>query len=181
MMRAVIDTNVLLVANEQHGDVSPECVRECVRRLQMMQSSGVVVIDDGYRILREYQSKTRVNPPKGVGDVFLKWLLRNAGRSNRVQTVAVTETAADEFAEFPDLVLQARFDPPDRKFVSVAYTHSDRPPIWQAADCKWLDWWPALAAHGVQVDFLCPADTCRFYAGKFPGKPVPALPRSEMP
>ena len=27
-MRAVIDTNVLLVANEQHADVSTECVSE---------------------------------------------------------------------------------------------------------------------------------------------------------
>ena len=33
-MRAVIDTNVLLVANDQHADVSPECVAECVQRLQ---------------------------------------------------------------------------------------------------------------------------------------------------
>ena len=35
-MRAVIDTNVLLVANEQHADVSPDCVATCVRRLTEM-------------------------------------------------------------------------------------------------------------------------------------------------
>lgn len=180
-MRAVIDTNVLLVANEQHSDISPECVRECVQCLLTIQQSGVAVLDDGYRILGEYQNKTCINPPKGVGDVFLKWLLRNAGNPNHVQTVAVTETVADEFAEFPDAALQARFDPPDRKFVAVAHTHPDRPPILQAADCKWLDWFHALATHGVQVNFLCPEDACRFYARKFPGTPVPALPRPEMP
>ena len=29
-MKAVIDTNVLLVANGQHADVSPGCVAACV-------------------------------------------------------------------------------------------------------------------------------------------------------
>ena len=40
MMRAVIDTNVLLVANGQHVDVSEGCVIECVKRLQTMQKAG---------------------------------------------------------------------------------------------------------------------------------------------
>ena len=47
-MKAVIDTNVLLVANGQHADVSPGCVAACVERLQAMQSGGVTVIDDTY-------------------------------------------------------------------------------------------------------------------------------------
>lgn len=54
-MKAVIDTNVLLVANNRHTEVSPNCVAECVRRLVDMTKSGVVVIDDDYRILGEYQ------------------------------------------------------------------------------------------------------------------------------
>ncbi|WP_269432149.1 hypothetical protein [Cupriavidus basilensis] len=32
-MKAVIDTNVLLVANGQHADVSADCVIECKRHL----------------------------------------------------------------------------------------------------------------------------------------------------
>lgn len=175
-MKAVIDTNVLLVANGQHSDVSADCVIECVRRLQAVQQGGVAVIDDGYRILGEYLHKTSVNPPKGVGDVFLKWLLREAGNAVRVEQVSLTETAADRFAEFPDPVLEPHFDAPDRKFAAVAHAHPGKPPVWQAADCKWLDWWPALRAQGVEVEFLCPADACRFYGKKFPGKPGPALP-----
>lgn len=175
-MKAVIDTNVLLVANEQHADVSPECVAECVQRLRSMQTSGITVIDDRYRILQEYQNKTRIKPPKGVGDVFLKWLLRNAGNTRHVETVTITETAEDTFAEFPDPALQAVFDRPDRKFAAVAHAHADKPPIWQASDCKWLDWWPALHARGVVVHFLCHADVCRFYESKFPDRMLPALP-----
>lgn len=175
-MKAVIDTNVLLVANGAHADVSPDCVVECIRRLEAMQTSGIAVIDDGFRILSEYLKRTKVNPPKGVGDVFLKWLLREANNPGRVEQVTITETANDCFAEFPGLGLQTAFDAPDRKFAAVAHAHPDKPPIWQATDCKWLDWWPRLAVHGVRVEFLCVDDACRFYGKKFLGKPVPLLP-----
>lgn len=113
-----------------------------------MQKSGITVIDDGYRILGEYQHKTSLNPPKGVGDIFLKWLLREAGSTKRVEQVSLTETTENFFAEFPDPVLEGKFDAPDRKFAAVAHVHAEKPPIWQAADCKWLDWWPALQAKG---------------------------------
>ncbi|MBX7169297.1 MAG: hypothetical protein K1X74_23395 [Pirellulales bacterium] len=175
-MKAVIDTNVLLVANGVHADVSSECTAECVRRLLAMQGSGVIVIDNGFRILGEYLHKTRLNPPKGVGDVFLKWLLREAGNPARVEQVTLTEKADDCFVEFPDPALQPAFDAADRKFAAVAHAHPDRPPVWQAADCKWLDWWQPLRARGVRVTLLCEEDVCRFYAKKFPHKPVPALP-----
>lgn len=174
-MKAVIDTNVLLVANGQHADVSPECVAECVKRLQTMQQRGVTVIDDAFRILGEYQHKTSLNPPKGVGDVFLKWLLRQSG-SALVEQVTLNEAAENCFAEFPDPALEPMFDAPDRKFAAVAHAHPDKPTIWQAADCKWLDWWPALREKGIEVDFLCAADACSFYGKKFPAKPVPQLP-----
>jgi len=178
-MKAVIDTNVLLVANEQHADVSPSCVVACVKRLQTMQKSGVTVIDDGFRILDEYLHKTQLNPPRGVGDVFLKELLRNANNPARVEQISLTENEPDCFAEFPDPALEAVFDAPDRKFAAVAHAHPDKPPVWQAADCKWLDWWPALLDKGVTVEFLCPEDACQFYRKKFPGKSEPALPGSQ--
>ncbi len=175
-MKAVIDTNVLLVANRQHDDVSPECVQECVKRLLSMQKGGITVVDDGFRILREYQNKTHPNQPKGVGDAYLKWLLQNKSNPRHVEQVAVTVTGIDTFEEFPCPELQPEFDAPDRKFVAVANAHPDKPPILQAADCKWLDWWPELAKQGARADFLCPEDACRFYRGKFPNKPEPELP-----
>ena len=174
-MKAVIDTNVLLVANGLHPDVSGECIDICIRRLTAMAKDGVTVIDAGFRILGEYQHKTK-NPPKGVGDVFLKDLLRNSGNSMRVELVSLTELTPNQYAEFPDPALQPLFDPPDRKFAAVANAHPEKPPIWQAADCKWLDWWPALQAKGIRVEFLCPDDVCSFYSNKFPKKALPALP-----
>lgn len=175
-MKAIVDTNVLLVANGQHADVSSDCVEACILSLQALMNKGTAVVDDGYRILGEYQHKTSLYSSKCVGDVFLKWLLRNAGNPKKVQLVAISETVENCFTEFPDPDLEAIFDPPDRIFAAVAHAHADKPPVLQAADCKWLDWWPALRAKGVEVNFLCPEDACRFYRKKFPTKSEPILP-----
>jgi hypothetical protein len=142
----------------------------------MMHRDGVVFIDDDYKILGEYLKNPPLLKSNETGGKFLKWLLQNQSNPLRVVQVAITEAAKDFFTEFPDQVLQTAFDPPDRKFAAVANAHPDKPPIWQAADCKWLDWWPALQAKGVRVEFLCPDDACGFYRNKFPNKPLPALP-----
>lgn len=176
--KVVVDTNVLLVANHMHAEVSDACVLACIDHLEGLKRSGVVVIDDGYRILGEYQHKTNASSPKRVGDVFLKWLLQNQAKVDRVHRVPITEEAADCFVEFPGDELQRRFDPPDRKFPAVAYAHPDKvkPTIWQATDCKWLDWWPALHEKGIRVKFLSPDDVRAAYRNKFPDRSVPGLP-----
>ncbi len=176
MMVAVVGTNVILVANGAHEDVSPECVIECVKRLQKLMSHGSIAIDDAHRIIDEYQNKTSPWQGKGAGDVFLRWVLNRLGDAKRVHQVSLTEVSMDRFLEFPVPDLEQAFDRPDRKFAAVANTHPAKPSIWQAADSKWLDWWPDLHAAGVQVEFLCADDVCRFYKKKFPNKAVPALP-----
>jgi hypothetical protein len=175
-MTVVIDTNVILVANDAHADVSPECVLECISRLQQLMQSGSIALDDSHRILNEYQSKTSPRKGKGVGDVFIKWVFNKSKDAQRVHLVPLTELGQDKFQEFPVAALEAVFDCPDRKFAAVANAHPDKPPIWQAADCKWLDWWPQLKAHGIDVTFLCGTDICKFYGKKFPKKPAPTLP-----
>ena len=176
MTPVVIDTNVLLVANGSHQEVSDQCREACVSALLARQRSGMVAIDEENLILGEYLNKTHPNQPKGTGDAFLKWLLQNQHNTSRVCRVPITETGPDRFVEFPDPLLEEGFDPPDRKFVAVANAHPDKPAIWQGADSKWLDWWPQLAAQGISVHFLCPADVDRFYAKKFPERDLPALP-----
>jgi hypothetical protein len=171
----VVDTNVILVANGKHPEASEECVLACVDRLEKIQKSGTLVIDAGYEILTEYQRKTFPHRAKGVGDVFVKWALQN---TKQVQQVPLSKCEAQEghYAQFPCRDLQSHFDPADRKFVAVSHAHCDKPPILQATDCKWLDWWHALEKFDVKIDFLCHADICKFYAKKFPKKNKPSLP-----
>lgn len=166
-MTVVIDTNVILVANGQHGEVSPECIAACALRLQTIVHSGRLAIDDAYRILNEYQNKTRANRGKGPGDAFVKWALQNNVNAQRCDRVAIEHHDERGFESFPNDERLVNFDPPDRKFVAVASAHPQHPPILEAVDSKWLDWAPALNDYGVRVDFLCEADIKRFHQNKF--------------
>ncbi len=166
MTTVIIDTNVILVANRQHADVSEACVAACAKRLNEIVVGGCVAIDDDYRILTEYQNKTKPHEGKRAGDAFLKWLLRNNANPARCDCVALVEHTERGFESFPDDSRLAKFDPADRKFVAVAAAHPEKPPIAQAADSKWLAWAPALGDHGVHVDFLCEDDLRCFDAQK---------------
>jgi len=78
---AVVDTNVLLIANEQHKEFLPKVIA-CVTRLEQLRKSGCIVLDDGHEILREYGQKTKPNTGNRVGDGFLKWIFQNSGNPN---------------------------------------------------------------------------------------------------
>ncbi len=64
-MTAIVDTNVVLVANGQHQDVTQACVNHCAERLQQLMNSGRIALDEGFLILLEYQNKTNSKSQKG--------------------------------------------------------------------------------------------------------------------
>ena len=177
MREAVVDTNVILAANNKHTDLSDDCVEVCINKLTDLMKHGLVVIDDSYLILTEYQKQTNSNVSKGVGDTFVKWLLRNNANSRHCETVTITEIKKNHFKEFPDPILEAKFDASDRKFVAVANAHPAKPIILQAADSKWLNWSEDLRSLGIKVDFICPDDLCRFFQKKFPKIKIPEIPK----
>lgn len=162
----VVDTNVLLVANEQHSDISPEGVITCIQRLDHLRKSGCVVLDDGYEILREYSQKTKPNTGNRFGDAFLKWLLQNTGNPHFVEQVHIEKHPERGYAEFPDDPELHDFDSADRKFVAVAAAHPKCPRILQGSDSKWTEWSERLSVHGIEVEFLCPVDVERFIKRK---------------
>ena len=162
----VVDTNVVLVANGQHADVSKDCVATCARRLQAIMQGGKLALDDQFRILSEYLNKTTPKKGSRAGDAFVRWAVNTKANAARIDLVSLREHPARGFESFPDHPALQAFDPPDRKFVAVACAHGAEPPILQAADSKWLGWDAALKAHGVSVDFLCQDDIKRFQANK---------------
>ncbi|MDP2827642.1 MAG: hypothetical protein Q8O37_03450 [Sulfuricellaceae bacterium] len=163
----VVDTNVVLVANGQHQDVSPECVKNCALVLEGIMKKGRLALDDGFQILLEYQNKTQPKKGNRPGDAFVKWALNNRCNVKSVDQVTLLEHDERGFESFHDDPDLANFDAPDRKFVAVSGAHPNKPPIAQAADSKWLDWASALQRHGIDVDFLCKADIQRFHENKF--------------
>ncbi|NDU88509.1 MAG: hypothetical protein G3I08_01280 [Ferrovum sp.] len=167
MSVTVVDTNVVLVANGQHHDISPECVKNCALILKDIMKNGRLALDDGFRILREYQHKTQTKQGNRPGDAFVKWALNNRCNTKRVDQVPLLEHDERGFESFPEDADLANFDAPDRKFVAVSGAHPDKPFIAQAADSKWLDWASALQRHGIEVIFLCETDIQRFHENKF--------------
>lgn len=167
MSVAVVDTNVILVANGQHQDVSAECVENCAVALQHIMRQGKLALDDQFRILIEYLNRTQPKTGNRPGDAFVKWALNNRSNSLHVDAVALQHHDTRGFESFPVDADLEHFDESDRKFVAVAGAHPAKPPILQAADSKWLDWSPALQRHGIPVDFLCQSDIARFHKKKF--------------
>jgi hypothetical protein len=165
----VVDTNVPLAANYK-ADASPDCVQKCVEALtEIMADKQALVIDDSWRIIREYMNKLSQSGQPGVGDRFLKWVLTNQANPSRCVQVTITPRSDDKdhFKEFPDDPGLISFDRADRKFVAVACAHLERPPILRALDTKWWGWKEALERVGVTVMFLCQDEIQARYEQKF--------------
>lgn len=154
-MHHIVDTNVLLVASKKAPQASLTCVLTCIKYLQNLKESGILVIDSNRLIIREYENKNSRSGQPNVGDAFLKWVLTHQA-TNRCEQVPITQIAENDFTEFPKSPSLEKFDPSDRKFVAVALIHHAKPAIANAVDSDWRNYEQALKEHGVKLNFLCP-------------------------
>ena len=154
----VVDTNVGVVANGGASQADPACVVASVAALQEVQKSGMMVLDDGDLILREYRRRLRHPGQPGPGYRFLQWLLLNQFQHDRCERVHLTPIA-DElrgFREFPVDSSLDEFDRADRKGVAAARASRNSPTILYAVERGWCRHREALDRHGVRVECLCP-------------------------
>lgn len=165
MMAAVIDTNVLVTANK----ATDNCALVCIGTLREARS-GLVILDEGFLILKEYKGNVNESGRPGAGDEFLLWLLRNITNAERVASVHITPTDEKGFEEFPDDPALAKFDHSDRKFVAVALASKHQPEIANATDTDWWHFREPLASNGVKVRFLCPEEMLQAQVQKKRGK-----------
>lgn len=155
-MKAIIDTNVLIAANGRDcPQVTPKCQLRTGQYLRNIQTNGIIVIDNRWLILNEYKNKVNQTGQPGIGDAFLKWILTNQTNSQRCEQVKIHPSGDNSFEEFPDAPQLEKFDPSDRKFVAVALAAPDHPPIVNAVDSDWADFYEALTICGVSIEFLC--------------------------
>lgn len=164
----IVDTNVIVIANDT-DDKREDCRDLCQDRLQQIISyDETVVVDDRWRIFGEYEDNTNPNSRKGIGDLFVKRLLQNLRNPEVCTMVPITPLAGSgtDFAEFPnnDEALVG-FHKKDRKFIAVALKHQremgQTPPILLAMDRGWLQFIDALASHGVSINLICEEDIQR--------------------
>jgi len=159
-MKCVVDTNVPVVANGRSEQASPECIRACAVRLRELTHSDKLILDDGWRILKEYKRRLISEGQPGPGDAFLKWVLTNYRNPDRCELVRITprDSCETDFVEFPDVPELRDFDSDDRKFIAVALAHPNKPPILQATDAEWWERKEAFKKAGVTIDFICKGD-----------------------
>ncbi|MCA0353401.1 MAG: hypothetical protein LCH85_15520 [Chloroflexi bacterium] len=158
-MKYIIDTNVLVTANGAADHKGLDCMEVCIDFLEIVKEQGIVIIDDGYFIMGEYRQDVSDSGQPGLGDKFLKWLLINEwnGRCEHVNINVIEIDAKLSFIEFPNTDLRlTKFDLKDRKFVAVALTHPEHPPIVNATDSDWAEIEQILRdEYQVQVIQLC--------------------------
>jgi hypothetical protein len=151
-MIAVVDTNVLMVANKKNKAASPECIQVCADKLHEIASAGKVVLDDGWRILHEYGKHLNPSGQPGFGDFFYKWVLTNRKNPRHCELVKITPLPSDieNFLEFPG----------DER-LAVSMSHNQHPPVLQALDSEWWRFKAELEDNGINIVFLCETDISR--------------------
>ena len=154
-MRAIVDTNVLKVANGEHARASAACAQNASVRLTALQAGGRIVLDDRWRILKEYGQQIDPNRPQSAGSVFYKWALNNYANSQRCEWYALTPQPDEpgSFAEFPSDPALTKFDLPDRKFIALAVVA--QAPVWNAVDSDYWNCREALMANGIIIEWIC--------------------------
>ena len=154
----IVDTNVPIAANARSTHVSKACKLSCIAALRETQSARRTLLDDGLRILREYQSHLSFAGQPGVGDAFFKWLWDNQANTQVCRKVAITidPDASHTFLEFPRDPSLKGFDSSDHKFVAVVRASGEDAPVINATDSDWWNFRDALARNGVRVEFICP-------------------------
>lgn len=148
----VVDTNVAISANGRNTHADVQCQRRCVREIRFLVKNGIVAVDDGGLLIREYSEHLSFSGSPGVGDVFFKHLLDCWCQDDLVRRVTVTRSDDDQkgFEELPENT----FDPSDRKFLAVAVVANAA--VLNAVDSDWSEHKTLMEDLGVNVEELCP-------------------------
>lgn len=154
----MVETNVLVVANNKSEQAGPECILACVKALEEIKQKRLTLLDSEMRIFDEYKKHAKFAGQPGLGDSFFKWLWNNQANKKYCRLVEITPLNDDpfNFEELPDDPALVDFDRSDRKFVAVALASKRKPKIVNATDTDWWHHKAALMKHRVTIEFLCP-------------------------
>ena len=160
MRRWTVDTNVPIVANGRHdGDrpLAPACREASIRFLmQILRAKDRIVLDDEGEIEREYRRYLNPKGQPGVGDRFFQRVLSDCDR------VRLPKRKDGEYADLPQPLIDAGFDPSDRKFAALAKREGI--PLVNATDSDWINAKSLLDDSGIRVEFVCGCDPASWFA-----------------
>lgn len=159
----VVDTNVPIVANgETEGGQGPSvaCRSAAIAVLQKILRTGIIAVDLDGRVQTEYRTYLSATGQPGVGDRFYQEVLHSS--PTKIIRVDLPMRADGEYVHLPQPVIDAGFDPSDRKFAALAIRCEA--PVLDAVDSDWLHHRELLAANGISVEFVCGCNPDEWFA-----------------
>ena len=164
MIRCVVDTNVPIVANgrpDPNGAPVPAigCRIAAVQFLQELIAEGRLVLDLAGDMQAEYRRYLNPAGQPGVGDRFYQVVLHSA--PHLVERIDLPKRADAEYAALPQSLIDAGFDPSDRKFAAMA--RQEGIPIYNSTDSDWIEADAVLAAEAIEVRHLCGRDMAKWF------------------
>lgn len=165
MSRCVVDTNVAIVANGRPdpSDLRPpsiNCRIASVSLLVRIVKDGRALLDLEGEIQAEYRRHLNPSGAPGVGDRFYQEVLRSA--PNLVERISLGIRPDGEYADLPQPIIDAGFDPSDRKFVALAC--KENVPLFISTDTDYIEHEAVLAGSGVRVEYLCGCEVDTWFA-----------------
>jgi hypothetical protein len=151
---AVIDSNVLKVADGDTPQANDACVEKCIDVLLEVRHAASLALDDGGEILAEYLHERDFSGQPGVGDEFFRWAFDNQYTS--CHRILLTPHEARVYQEFPDTPGLEKFDPSDRKWIATALGCDPTATIYNAVDSDYAEVAQALADAAIPITELCP-------------------------
>lgn len=148
----VVDTNVAVAANGRETHADGSCQLACIQKIKSLRQSGVIALDDGGRIFKEYRRRLQLSGAPGVGDAFLTYVFNHQYGSHRVRMFRITP-CNDEHRGFEELP-ENRLDRSDQKFLAVAVVSGAV--VVNATDSDWHEQRPLTDSLGVVVEQVCP-------------------------
>ncbi len=158
-MRAfVVDVNVAMVANGRSPQANDDCLLACIDALETVYRDGMIVLDDGMRILSQYMGNLNMAGQPGLGDFFMKWVWENQAVPSRCERVPLACKAdnPDDFETFPEDPDLRGFHRKDRMYVAVALASRNNPEVLNAVDTGWWHYRTTLQRNGICLRFVCP-------------------------
>lgn len=155
-MKCILDTNVPVKAACVKTDFDEEeekLIQACNKFIHefIKNPDSKLVLDMDWEIANEYRRNIK---DEGMGQQFLIWLNTYMARMDVTEDMIKLERQGDEYVAFPKTEELKDFDLADRKFIALALSHKEKPPIIQAADGKWLAFKDVLKNYGINIEFL---------------------------
>lgn len=112
---------------------------------------GRLVVDLAGEIQAEYRRHLNPDGQPGVGDRFYQIVLHSA--PHLVERVDLAKRADGEYASLPQSLIDAGFDPSDRKFAAMA--RQEDIPVYNSTDSDWIEAEAILVSEAIEVRHLC--------------------------